>query len=250
MATVLSAPEKIHPSLWRGAQLARARGTVVDTGYPSLSEQLPGGGWPVSALIELLTQQPGVGEMRMLAPALAAGKAPVAMIQPPADPVIAGLSYVGIPADRLLLLRAKTMSDQLWAAEQVLRAGTCSAVLLWHQHVHADWLRRLHLSARTGNALLFMVRPLTCAQDASPAELRIAVRPDESGAAIRIIKRKGPTFEGELSIELWPSAALGSQRSKARRPARPATPQREAAVGRAAVIANAVAVDAVHLRSD
>jgi protein ImuA len=53
-ATVLA--EEIHPSLWRASQLARGRGRVVDTGYPALSAELPGGGWPVGALVDLLVQ--------------------------------------------------------------------------------------------------------------------------------------------------------------------------------------------------
>jgi hypothetical protein len=43
--------EDIHPSLWRGSQLGRSTGIAVDTGYPALSEQLPGGSWPRGALI-------------------------------------------------------------------------------------------------------------------------------------------------------------------------------------------------------
>jgi hypothetical protein len=32
--------------MWRGTQLARASSKTVDTGYPILSAELPGGGWP------------------------------------------------------------------------------------------------------------------------------------------------------------------------------------------------------------
>lgn len=60
-----SAPEALHPSLWRASQLAQARGPVVETGYPALSAELPGGGWPVGALIDLLGE-PGCGELRLL----------------------------------------------------------------------------------------------------------------------------------------------------------------------------------------
>lgn len=63
-------PEQTHPSLWTGSQLARATGRVIDTGYAALFAELPGGGWPVSTLIELLLQQVGVGEIRLLRPAL------------------------------------------------------------------------------------------------------------------------------------------------------------------------------------
>jgi protein ImuA len=34
--------------------------------------QLPGGGWPQGVVTELLLPHPGVGELRLLAPALAA----------------------------------------------------------------------------------------------------------------------------------------------------------------------------------
>ena len=72
MSNAHVAVEEIHPSLWRASQLARGRGRVVDTGYPAMSEELPGGGWPIGALVDLLIQQAGVGEMRLLRPALSA----------------------------------------------------------------------------------------------------------------------------------------------------------------------------------
>jgi protein ImuA len=43
----------------------------VDTGYASLSAELPSGGWPLGALIELLPAHSGIGELRLLQPALA-----------------------------------------------------------------------------------------------------------------------------------------------------------------------------------
>lgn len=47
------APESIHPALWRASQLARNTTRTVDTGYPALSAELPGGGWPTGTLVEL-----------------------------------------------------------------------------------------------------------------------------------------------------------------------------------------------------
>jgi len=60
-----AAPEELHPSLWLASQLARAGTRCVDTGHPVLSKQLPGGGWPTGTLVDLLLQQPGIGEMRL-----------------------------------------------------------------------------------------------------------------------------------------------------------------------------------------
>jgi protein ImuA len=210
-------PDAIHPSLWRASQLARGRVSTVDTRYPALSAELPGGGWPVGALIEILAPSYGCGEMRVLLPALAVLKAPILLINPPAEPSVHGFAHAGIPPERLVLIRAALSNDQLWSAEQALRAGTCSTVLVWLKHARADSLRRLHLAAREGTALFFVMRHLSEARDASPAELRIAVRAAESGANVEILKRKGPRFEGSIDLQLSAGAMLLSPRGRVRR---------------------------------
>jgi protein ImuA len=100
MHAALAHPEKLHPSLWRGTQLARGIGKTVDTGYPAFSCELPGGGWPRSALIDLMLQQPGIGELRLLAPALAAiGSRPIALLEPPQGPNAHGLAHICLSPD-------------------------------------------------------------------------------------------------------------------------------------------------------
>jgi protein ImuA len=71
MSSSEAALEDLHPTLWRAHQLGRAAAAVQPSGFGVLDAQLPGGGWPCRALTELLLAQPGVGEMRLLAPALA-----------------------------------------------------------------------------------------------------------------------------------------------------------------------------------
>jgi protein ImuA len=218
MPTALAHPEHIHPSLWRAAQLARGVGRTVDTGYATLSRELPGGGWPRGALVDLLLQQLGIGELRLLAPALVSlGPRPIALLQPPQDPNIHGLSYIGLRPERLLIVRPRSTSDALWSAEQVLKAGSCAALLMWQQHARTDSLRRLHLAARSGETLLFMFRPLAAARDASPAERRLGLRPDAAGLSVEIIKRKGPSAGESLILELKTSPVLLSRHGRARR---------------------------------
>jgi hypothetical protein len=117
---------------------------------------------------------------------------------------------------QLLLLRAKRVHDQLWSAEQALKAGTCGAVLLWQAHARADALRRLLLAARSSSSLFFVFRPILVATDASPAELRLTVRPAEQGVRLEIIKRKGPKFEADLTVKVRPGAALLSPHRRQR----------------------------------
>lgn len=205
--------ESLHPSLWRASQLARSRTRCIDTGHPTLSNQLPGGGWPVGTLIDLLVQQPGVGEMRLLAPALkAVADRRVVLLTPPHAPQILALTALGIPPAAAVWLRADRTADALWAAEQVLRSGSCGALLFWpgqtskssarQQPVRADSLRRLHLAAQQGETLFFLFRPLATEIDASPAPLRLSVRPAPGGIDIGFVKRQGPQREEPLFLPM------------------------------------------------
>jgi protein ImuA len=211
-------PEMIHQSLWQGSQLARTFDKTVDTGYAALSAELPGGGWPLGRLVELLVQQPGVGEIRLLRPALAAiAGRPIALVQPPHIPNTLAFTYLGIPADKLMLLRAGKTADALWSAEQILKAGSYGALLLWQPHIRAESLRRLHLAAQQGETLFFMMRPLASASDSSPASLRLGVRPAGDGIVVDIVKRKGPIRAEKLSVTLQPSPILLSPHGRVRR---------------------------------
>jgi protein ImuA len=215
MPAVISHPEDVHPSLWLASQLARGSMRTVDTGYAALSAELPGGGWPVGALVDLLTQQPGVGEIRLLRPALAAlAKRPIALVQPPHLPNAPAFAYLGMPFEQLIQVRALKTADALWSAEQILRAGTCGALLFWAPYVSTASLRRLHLAAQSSETLFVMVRSLAAAQDASPALLRLAVRPEGDGISIDIVKRRGPTCAAPVSIPLQPSPILLSRHAR------------------------------------
>jgi protein ImuA len=216
--------EDIHPALWRGAQLARSRGHTMETGYAKFSAELPGGGWPLGALVEILIQQGGIGELRLLAPALASlGTRTIAMVQPPYVPNAPGLAHIGLSLDKMLLLRPKLSADALWTAEQILKAGSCGALLFWQQHMRADSLRRLHLAAKASDMLFVLFRPLAIAGDPSPAELRIALRPSAEGVSVDIVKRKGPRMDGPLTIELRPTPILLSPHGRVQWEMRPAT---------------------------
>jgi len=61
-----------HPALWRASQVGGGAQRTTASGFAELDAQLPGGGWPHGALTELLLPLPGIGELRLLAPALGA----------------------------------------------------------------------------------------------------------------------------------------------------------------------------------
>ncbi|PRF54765.1 cell division protein, partial [Burkholderia multivorans] len=107
MQAALAHPETIHPALWRASQLPRSSSRGVDTGHAELTAELPGGGWPAGALVELLTQQAGIGELRLLAPVLARSSGrPIMLIQPPHGLQPLALSYWDVDPSSFVLLPA------------------------------------------------------------------------------------------------------------------------------------------------
>jgi len=107
-----------------------------------------------------------------------------------------------VPPSQLIWVRATRTADALWAAEQVLRSGSCGALLFWQNTVRAENLRRLHLAAQAGETLFFMMRPLAAGQDASPAPLRLSLRPQAGGIEIGFVKRRGPQRDATLFLPL------------------------------------------------
>ncbi|MFA7681241.1 MAG: translesion DNA synthesis-associated protein ImuA [Pigmentiphaga sp.] len=206
MPADLSSPERIHGALWRASQLYRSPSRCMDTGFPALSAELPGGGWPLGNLVELLLRQPGVGELQLLRPVLSrlSAERPVMLVQPPHLPHIAAWANWGCAPSGLLWVNAQRQADALWAADQVLRSGTFGALLLWQDRIRNQTLRRLQLAAQESDTLFIVVRPLAAAEQASPSPLRLALQPTRQALNISIVKRRGPSHAGPLALKLYP----------------------------------------------
>jgi protein ImuA len=194
----------LRQHIWRADELSRGRTLSSSTGYECLDAELPDKGWPQSSLVELLVQQPGIGEMHLLRPALAtlSKNRYVALIEPPHRPNSAACKFLGLTCSNILWIRAPTTANALWSAEQVLRNGGFGAVLLWQKNIRSEALRRLNLAAQSTDTTFWLLRPLSAAADASPAPLRIALRPTGGGISAEIIKRRGPHHDQPLIIPL------------------------------------------------
>ena len=139
-------PLQLHPALWRAHQLGRQRDGTTASGFAELDAELPGGGWPARALTELLLPHPGIGELRLLAPALAAvqqGGRSLMWFDPPAALCGWALAALGLDLRQLVVVQARdglparargrlpAAADVLWALEQALKSGHVGAVLAW-----------------------------------------------------------------------------------------------------------------------
>lgn len=184
-----------HPAVWRARSAdASAQPTGLPTGFSALDRCLPGGGWPRQGLIELLADRPGIGELRLLMPALAAlcGEDReggwLAWVSPPYQPYAPALAVCGIDVKRVLIVRR---GSPAWVMEQSLRSGSCSAVLGWVNTIDLPGLRRLQLAAEQSRCLAVLFRRLQVRHDPSPAVLRIALEAGHAGLVLRIEKSRG-----------------------------------------------------------
>jgi len=175
----------------------------IASGFAALDAELPGGGWPCGALTELLPQHEGIGELRILGPALAQLAAQgkfIAWIAPPYLPYAPALAAAGIALERIVIVKTTRDDDNLWAAEQALRSAACGGVLVWPRDVRYPQLRRLQLAAESGRCLAVLFRPTQAAHEPSPAVLRIALATSAGGLALSILKRRGAPLSRSIFL--------------------------------------------------
>jgi hypothetical protein len=188
----------------------------VPSGFAALDGALHWGGWPAEGLCELLGEGAGEG-LGLVLPALAWLSAAecrwVLLVAPPWQPFAPALAARGLALERLVLARAGERAA--WAAEQGLRSGACSAVLLWGGRWDLAGLRRLQLAATSGGALAFLFRDPAAARSPSPAVLRLAVGPAAGGQRVEVLKQRGgrPGAVLVLADSDWPRLGAGLPRS-------------------------------------
>ncbi|MEN9538564.1 MAG: hypothetical protein RLZZ126_799 [Pseudomonadota bacterium] len=206
------------PGVWRGSSLA-VRQAVCPSGHAALDAELPGGGWPLGAMTELLQAQATQHVWQLLVPALArqmqARGCPVVLVAPPADPFGPGVVGRGLDPRQLLCVQAEEATERLWVAEQALRCAAVTAVLAWLPAGmllrgaigRQGWpmaLRRLQ-QAVPPQSLFFLLRPLAAGSEPSSARLRLALSAQSADCCtVRILKRRGPPLAGVVELPAHP----------------------------------------------
>ena len=196
-------PVVLPPEVYRADGLDSSR-PGLPSGHGLLDAQLPGGGWALGGLNEILLEQPGALEWRLLTPLLSGRRdKPLLLIQPPHRPHLPGLS-VG----PLLWIKPTSPQQALWATEQAIRSGDGGAVLAWLPELRdarPEQIRRLQTHALASHVPIFLFRPKAAAAQSSAAPLRVQLRscgPWQIEA--HILKRRGPMHEGWLALDATP----------------------------------------------
>lgn len=193
-----------HPAVWRGNECAQVSIPSVPTGFAELDVLLPGGGWPAEALTEIYAERPGIGELRLLMPALGRltrNERSLLLIAPPYIPYAPALAGHGVRLSHVMLIRAEPVEMQLWAGEQALRSGSCGAALLWLNRIPERALRRLQRTAEGSGALVILFRGARATPFTSAA-LRLHLGKADGRTIVRILKRRGGSIPAPVLLDL------------------------------------------------
>ncbi len=195
--------------IWRADRLdSKTLAGGHPTGYEALDAELPERGWPRAGMVEILGAHEVGSEWSLLAPWLrrpVVDGGPIVCLAPPHEPNAPALLQLGIPVERLLLVRASSAADTAWAGEQALQVMSCQAILWW---VGANFLgvtplmlRRLHLASMARPTPVFVLSPASARQRGSPAPLRLALNQMRSKLAVTVFKRRGPSMNAPIELD-------------------------------------------------
>ena len=189
----LSAAERARVFNTLKNQLQRPKASI-SSGYPALDACLPGRGWPLGSLVEVLLPDAGHGEQQLLLPVLKQlqqRNRQLVWLQPPQLPYPPGLEARGLASRQQWLVQPGNNREALWSMEQLLQSPQCGAVIAWLQPMGQHSLRRLQLAAETGGNLAVLVRHERALDDPSPAAVRLRLEVRERRLQVQLVKIRG-----------------------------------------------------------
>lgn len=198
-----AAPGILHPAVWRGGHPVLSGGARLSTGFPALDQPL-GGGWPLGGMVEILHQQVGIGELRLMLPAMASLSQQgrwIVLVGPPHIPYPPALAAAGVQLARMLVITPVAGEEAWWATEQSLQAPACGMVLFWDAPArHAHW-RRLQRAAGQGGGLGVWLHEDGRHQAFAPSLRLGLVAGPRPLLAVHILKRRGGWPAGPVFLQ-------------------------------------------------
>ncbi|RBP48619.1 translesion DNA synthesis-associated protein ImuA [Arenicella xantha] len=201
-------------NIWRGSNRPQQqRKKTISTGFTELDQQLHIGGWPLGITSELGISQHGIGELRLLIPALRALQQRsheaqhIILVAPPFLPFAPSFIKEQIDVSQLTIVQTSNIQDTLWASEQCLLSKCCAAVLCWsgNYNLTTRELRRLQLAAEKSGSWNVLLRHSDCLSQSSASGLRIQLQSDSySKLTLHIVKQPAGWAGQRLTLSLSP----------------------------------------------
>ncbi|MBV7297303.1 translesion DNA synthesis-associated protein ImuA [Enterovibrio paralichthyis] len=181
----------LHSGIWTANRLYQPRTHSRPSGHAVLDEKLDGG-WPESGVVELQLPCFGIGELRLILPAVARGLKEselTVFAAPPGDLNPLALCQAGLDLEKVIVLDTPA-SSSLWCVEQAMKSGCCRTAVLWGDALSVTQARRLQLAATENDCLLFMLTHQKSVQGL-PVSCRLSLTPTDEGIAVNVVKRRG-----------------------------------------------------------
>ncbi|NMP31342.1 translesion DNA synthesis-associated protein ImuA [Thalassotalea sp. M1531] len=202
---------KTKALIWQGYQAEQITESCSSS-YPVLDCKL-NGGFPKQGVIEIRSKN-GIGELRLILPYLQqrGSEGLVIFIAPPSVISAESLSLSGLNLEEVWVLDASD-EESLWCAEQCLKSGCCTSVVLWHQCFEIHHIRRLTLACEQGAASLIIFRANDSHALSLPVRLTLTLVAHPYGLQAQIDRRRAgaptPPFVVDMA-SVWPELSLSS----------------------------------------
>ncbi len=207
--------DDLKGKVWRGSEAYKQKlnqhQQILTTGYDEFNNVLHSGGWPLGISAELGLSEPGIGELRLLTPALrqlqTGHQQSIIFVAPPLLPFAPALIKEQIDISQLTIVQTNTLADTLWAAEQALLAECCAAVITWtgNANLSTRELRRLQLAAEKNHTWNVLFRHSDCLKQSSASGLRIHLQTNTySQLELNILKQPQGWGGQKCTLSLHP----------------------------------------------
>jgi hypothetical protein len=164
-------------------------------------------------LVEWLAELPGCGAATLgLVAAREACRAGGMLVVVDRAQTFYPLSAVGWGVDpaRLIVVRPRSLRDEIWAAVQALRSPVVAAVWTLLDRLESRNFRRLQLAAEAGRTLGVLVRSASARGQPSWADVRLGVKARQGD---RETRRQGATVDRRVSLSPPLLVSLSRSRS-------------------------------------
>ena len=206
---------RLKGKVWRGkdykTKTYKDKSKQISTGHKALDAQIEG--WPLGATTEITHSQLGIGEIRLLIPALRQlqqrqiGPRRIIWFTPPLKPHAPALVKLGLDLSLLTLVETRSIADTLWACEQALLSGACAATVCWtHSYSLSNReLRRLQLAAQRHNTWSVLFRDQRFIEQPSMSRLRLSIKSNRrSQLVVNIKKQPGKWADQTITLSIPP----------------------------------------------
>ena len=179
------------------------------TGIVGLDRLLPGGELRCGTLLEWLADGDGTGAatLALLSAAhlLRKTSGALVVVDPSGEFYPPAAAQLGVPLDRLVVVRPRGVRETLWTVEQALRSRGATVVFVGLGPLDGRVFRRLQLAAEVGRGVGYLMRPAACRGEPTWAEGRLLVEGMSTrgtGRRLKVTSLHGQEARGTVELEL------------------------------------------------